>query len=78
VLRPSAALFVSAEPGAFPTRRPRPPRGTVPGLINNTILDLKARVRAGPNSGKSPSDIFNIRSILDATGVEECDCTWKA
>jgi 4-hydroxy-4-methyl-2-oxoglutarate aldolase len=37
----------------------------------------EVRVRADLNSGKSLAEIFNIRSILDAAGVEEFDCTWK-
>lgn len=37
----------------------------------------EVRVRAELSGGKSFSEIFNIRSILDATGVEEFDCTWK-
>jgi 4-hydroxy-4-methyl-2-oxoglutarate aldolase len=37
----------------------------------------EVRFRADLTSGKSLADIFPIRSILDAAGVEEFDCTWK-
>jgi 4-hydroxy-4-methyl-2-oxoglutarate aldolase len=38
----------------------------------------EVRLRADLNSGKTMAEIFNIRSTLDAAGVEELDCTWKA
>ena len=39
--------------------------------------EREVRVRADLNSGKNLSEIFNIQSILAATGVEEFDCTWR-
>ncbi|HEY2481651.1 MAG TPA: 4-carboxy-4-hydroxy-2-oxoadipate aldolase/oxaloacetate decarboxylase [Caulobacteraceae bacterium] len=33
--------------------------------------------RADLNSGKPMAEIFNVRSALDAAGIEEFDCTWE-
>ena len=46
-------------------------------MAEEARFEHEVRVRADLNSGKSLSEIFNIRSILDAAGVEEFDCTWR-
>jgi 4-hydroxy-4-methyl-2-oxoglutarate aldolase len=33
--------------------------------------------RADLNSGKPMAEIFDVRSALDAAGIEEFDCTWE-
>jgi 4-hydroxy-4-methyl-2-oxoglutarate aldolase len=55
------------------------PLDQVAGVVEKakTRAEREVRVRADLSGGRSLSEIFNIRSVLDAAGVEEFDCTWK-
>jgi 4-hydroxy-4-methyl-2-oxoglutarate aldolase len=53
-------------------------------LVGEVLERAKARAvremstRADLKNGKPMAEIFNIRSALEAAGVEEFDCAWKA